>query len=107
MNNITGYESPIDIIIGQMETNLENDIIQTIQKIGIDINKEELIKAINYDRQQYSKGFENGYNKALSELTTALLYKFTEYDKKGYTEHTNAGIKTKIIEISDNLYKKS
>ena len=72
MNNITGYESPVDIIIGQMETNLENDIIQAMQKIGIDINKEELIKALNYDRNQYETGYKDGYMKAKEDLKTAI-----------------------------------
>ena len=74
MNNITSYESPVDIIIiGQMEINLQNDIIQAIQKIGIDINKEELIKALNYDRNQYETGYKDGYMKAKEDLKTALV----------------------------------
>ena len=58
----SGYDSPITLIASQMETKIENDVMSTIQRYGIDINKEELIKALQYDRQQYDKGFQDACN---------------------------------------------
>ena len=37
------------------------------QNIGYDIDKDELIKALNYDRDQYNKGYVDGI-KAKQEL---------------------------------------
>ena len=43
-------------------------MIQLRQEIGYAVNKEELIKALQYDRQQYEKGYQDGL-KHLSEDT--------------------------------------
>lgn len=56
------YESPItnyiSEIIDKQMVERENFILATVsEKIGIDVNREELIKALNYDRQQYEKGY--------------------------------------------------
>ena len=55
------YESPINIITNEMQTALNEDIENNImlkitQTYGIDVDKDELIRALNYDRQQYEKG---------------------------------------------------
>ena len=51
------YKSPIDIIYGQIETQMEGDILRAVQKYGINVDKEELIRALQYDREQYNKGY--------------------------------------------------
>lgn len=55
------YESPIRLIetdiYTQMRKQQENDIFETILKYGVDVDKEELIKALKYDRGQYEKGY--------------------------------------------------
>jgi len=53
------YESPIEIIQSQIRTQLEDDVLKAVQRYGINVNKEELIKALRYDRQQYKKGYED------------------------------------------------
>lgn len=62
------YESPIKVLQQQMETQLENDILTVVARHGIDVDKEELIKALKYDRDQYDKGFEEGYRKGIEDL---------------------------------------
>lgn len=55
------YNSPITLLQGQFETKIENDVMTAIQRYGIDVNKEELLKALAYDRHQYEEGYKNGY----------------------------------------------
>ena len=62
------YESPINIIISKLCTKLESDCLKSVQRYGFDIDKEELAKALNYDRKQYEKGHTDGYNKAIDDL---------------------------------------
>ena len=62
------YKSPIDIIYGQMETQMEGDILRAVQKYGINVDKEELVRALNYDREQYYNGYADGRNDALADL---------------------------------------
>ena len=51
------YISPIDIIYGQLETQMEGDILRAVQSYGINVDKDELIRALQYDREQYYKGY--------------------------------------------------
>ena len=62
------YESPINIIISKLCTKLESDCVKSVQSYGFDVDKEELAKALNYDRKQYEKGHTDGYNKAIDDL---------------------------------------
>lgn len=60
------YKSPIDICITQMridrEKAIEDQVFRATQSINVDVNKEELIKALRYDRNQYEKGYKDGYD---------------------------------------------
>ena len=54
-----GWESPVNIIEKEWETKIEGDIIKAIKSYNIDVDKEELIKALNYDRNQYKAGYKD------------------------------------------------
>ena len=58
------YESPIRKIVGEMQTQMmqqEEDsmIMQVSQQVGFAVDKEELLKALQYDREQYQKGYSD------------------------------------------------
>lgn len=53
------YESPITIIQDQMRMQMEDSIYKAVQRFNVDVNKEELIKALAYDRDQYQKGYSD------------------------------------------------
>lgn len=69
------YESPIEKIVQHIQENLikqEEDhlMAQITETVGYQINKEELIKALKYDRNQYHIGFEDArkmYERAKGE----------------------------------------
>ena len=56
MNN---YKSPINIVSSALRNEVENNIPKSIINIGIDIDKDEFVKALQYDRNQYEKGFSD------------------------------------------------
>ena len=68
---ITMYEAPIELVRMQndMAMNIhrklaeerETYIMQSIEKVGVNVNKDELIKALAYDRGQYEKGYKDGF----------------------------------------------
>ena len=75
IDRATFYKAPIQIVQEQMssiESQLANETLKVIHKYGIYVDKDELIKALNYDRQQYDKGFEDGVNKSTQELLEIL-----------------------------------
>ena len=51
------YKSPIDLIISQAETEMENEIVKVVQRMGINVDKGELMRALAYDRNQYVRGY--------------------------------------------------
>lgn len=72
------YEPPITIVEQEMHTTIseihDNYVLATIEeKLGCEVDKEELIKALNYDRNQYEKGFRDGMGYMPSPITRANL----------------------------------
>ena len=54
------YEPVMKLFQTQMEMQMEGEIMKAVQEVGVVVDKDELIKALNYDRQQYQKGYEDG-----------------------------------------------
>lgn len=58
------YKSPIELVVNNdfntLKTELENGIVKAVQSYSVYCDKEELIKALAYDRDQYQKGFADG-----------------------------------------------
>ena len=60
------YMSPVqfyiaDCISKHVEAAEKSIAYQISQKIGIDVDKERLIKALEYDKEQWEYGYEKGY----------------------------------------------
>jgi hypothetical protein len=51
------YDSLIKIIQGEARSHLEDRILETVHRYVIEVNKEELVKALKYDRNQYESGY--------------------------------------------------
>lgn len=70
------YELPIEIIRRETEMQVENEVYKEVQKYDIRIDKEEMIKALNYDRGQYEKGYwdsSDKYERALDKILREIL----------------------------------
>lgn len=78
---IEGYESPIEIFVGQMRLEQENNIYRAVQNQGVTVDKEELVKALQYDRGQYDKGYRNGYNAGYEQGAKDIAEKIKKYYK--------------------------
>lgn len=69
------YKSPIETIIGEMKMQQNGEICRVVQEVGINVDKDELIKALQYDREQYGKGYSDGYKDAIKEFAESLKRK--------------------------------
>lgn len=62
------YKSPIEITFGAMKMvekqndEIEKYVYEYMQEIGVNVDREELLKALRYDRDQYEKGYADGKN---------------------------------------------
>lgn len=59
------YQPPIDVnftdhIIEDVKTEMDEYLIRAVQKVIINVDKDELLKALAYDREQYEKGYTDG-----------------------------------------------
>lgn len=79
------YESPIDIIYSEMQTKLEGEVFKAVQNVGINVNKDELIKALSYDRHQYEKGYADA--KAEQQWIPVSSGKLPEMNKPVLVTH--------------------
>ena len=42
-----------------MRNQIEGEIYKAVMNVGVNVDKEELIKALQYDREQYQKGYKD------------------------------------------------
>lgn len=66
------YESPIKIITQQLNCQVEKEIMTAVQRVGIIVDKDALIRALQYDQGQYQKGYKDGYTAAREEMIEEL-----------------------------------
>ena len=59
------YGSPIKVIQGELETQLEGEILKAVHRVGVTVDRDELIRALRYDREQYQKGFDDAREDAV------------------------------------------
>lgn len=53
------YKSPIEVIQTQLHNSIEGEIYKAVIGVGVHVDKEELMKALQYDRNQYIKGYKD------------------------------------------------
>lgn len=53
------YESPIRMIERDLESKLEGELLRVVRSVGFDVDRDELLKALQYDRDQYFKGYQD------------------------------------------------
>ena len=66
------YKSPIELLTTDIQYQIEKQQDEEIYKAVLhyipNIDKEELIKALRYDRNQYDKGYADGKADAMADL---------------------------------------
>ena len=84
--DLEGYQSPIEIIYDKLtadfNTQLENNILTAVQNYGINVDRDELIKALNYDRRQYEAGYRTAMLRYKAPKGEWLLKEFDPFLKE-------------------------
>ena len=62
------YKSPLEVFSRGVRLNVEGEVMKAIHECEIFVDKDELIKALKYDREQYVKGFEDGCRERVDKL---------------------------------------
>jgi hypothetical protein len=70
------YKSPIEIITTDMMTEIkkrqDNQVYQAVLSVGVNVDKAELLQALQYDRRQYEKGYADAVEKFATILAEML-----------------------------------
>ena len=97
------YESPITILIDditkQIQIQQEDGIYKAVCNYGISVDKDELIRALRYDREQYEEGFCDGYEARDKEIVRCRYCEHSE--PTGYDEYC-VWCKNMLCEMSVN-----
>ena len=97
------YKSPINIFEKQIVTEFENGVYKAVREVGIEVDKDELFKALEYDRNQYIAGYTDGKREATKEILNdinELLERYTPSDTEGAMLHAALFILTKSYRAS-------
>ena len=78
------YDSPIDLsfmsnMISDANTQLENAVFRAVTGVGIDIDKEKLIQALEQDKRRYNGAYEGGYIEGYKKGFADCMKKLREY----------------------------
>lgn len=80
------YDSPIHILYGdiahQMGQEVDRQIMKAVAKVDIDVDQEELLRALQYDRDQFRKGFSAGWESRETEMVHCKDCKYWNQDHK-------------------------
>lgn len=82
------YDCPIEQQIGQLSVMMANEherqIVKAVQQIGIEIDQQGLVEAINNDRRRYEAAYHKGYNDALEGYKTITNHQMDLETAKRY-----------------------
>ena len=120
------YESPIEKIYGELQTQIEqedeNIVMKAVRDVGITVDKEELINALQYDRKQYTKGYSDGKSDVLDKIRTEILdtlyvdslifgelidFKNGKIDADDVIEEFNRVTRLEVLKVIDEYKKES
>lgn len=76
LNPLEGYECPVQLIQRAVNKDVENMLMKSIHSVGVTVDKDELVRALNYDRDSYAKGYKEGYNKACDKIIGLVRKEF-------------------------------
>lgn len=82
------YKPPIEIFTDELKFYYDNNIVEAVQRYDINVDKDELLKALRYDRDQYEKGYADGKRDAFDQLTRCkdcdYCHEYTKWNGQDY-----------------------
>ena len=82
------YDCPIHLQVGQIQSmmnkSIEDQVFKMVSEIGIEINRQGFIDAINQDRKRYEEAYRRGWEDCQScyDDTLKAIAKLTGYSKE-------------------------
>lgn len=100
------YECPIEMIYGELQTQMmqedEKLVMKAVRNVGVNVDKGALIKALQYDRHQYAKGYEDGKNEVLDKVKEVVC----KWKADNFTDGFAWDCMNEIADIVDETEKR-
>lgn len=105
--DVPDYTSPISQITGEITSKIirdkEDHLITVVsQQVGYRVDKDELVKALNYDRDQYTKGYKEAQDKFQQKAMDALAQISLEECTSDNPQYKKA--MSKALDIIKNIW---
>lgn len=75
-DDIAMYKPPIELTYQHTLENLlqqeEGLIVKACVDVGVNVDKDELVKLLQGDRDSYNQGYKDGYDAALAKIMEAI-----------------------------------
>lgn len=75
-DDIAMYKAPIELTHQyRLENMLEQEeglIVKACVDVGVNVDKDELVKLLQGDRDSYNQGYKDGYDAAIAKIMEAL-----------------------------------
>lgn len=85
------YKSPIDVMMADIQHQIaqqqDEEIYKAVVSVGINVDKEELIRALRDDRRQYEEGYRDGRLSAMEEIVRCRECRYWRDGVEGCTDH--------------------
>ena len=91
------YLSPVNIIYQGVQTKMEGDTFEAILSYGVDVDKDELVKALRYDRDQYRKGFSDGCLNSWDTIRAEVEREIFEEIENNYADSLFDGCRNIVV----------
>lgn len=75
---------------------IDNYILESVRRVDVSVDREELLKALAYDRQQYQKGYRDGIRDVIEKLKEKSTYHLYAYGVS-YTDEYLEAIKREMV----------
>jgi|GEM_PF-5748338 len=80
------YQNPIELVRNQTEEMMQEIdrqtgemVVKACLSLGVNVNRDELIKMAQYDRGQYDKGYKDGLTEGVINTLQGLLDKIDRH----------------------------
>ena len=94
------YVSPITVAIEkqteQFKTDVEKSVLKAVYNVGVVVDKEELNRALKYDRNQYDEGYLAGKEATAREIFDKLIV--LSVDLIDFTDQAETVVRLEEIE---------
>jgi hypothetical protein len=70
------YKSPIELIYSDINHKIDDKIYAAIVSVGVNVDKDELVRALRYDRNQYEEGYVDGITAFVERLKEKATPKY-------------------------------